>query len=56
VQRKVDDKSREITTIPKLLNALELAATVVTIDAMPRRTEPHSGILRQVGQEQEDAH
>ncbi len=33
-QRKVDDKSNEITAIPKLLEALELAGTVVTIDAM----------------------
>src|SRR5664279_4230492 len=33
-QRKVDDKSNEITAIPKLLNALELAGTVVTVDAM----------------------
>jgi hypothetical protein len=33
-QRKVDEKSNEITAIPKLLNALELAATVVTVDAM----------------------
>jgi predicted transposase YbfD/YdcC len=33
-QRKVDEKSNEITAIPKLLDALELAGTVVTIDAM----------------------
>src|ERR1035438_6898307 len=33
-QRKVDEKSNEITAIPKLLNALALAGTVVTIDAM----------------------
>jgi len=33
-QRKVDDKSNEITAIPRLLDALELAGTVVTIDAM----------------------
>lgn len=33
-QRKVDDKSNEITAIPKLLQALELAGAVVTIDAM----------------------
>jgi len=33
-QRKVDEKSNEITAIPKLLQALELAGTVVTIDAM----------------------
>ena len=33
-QRKVEEKSNEITAIPKLLEALELAGTVVTIDAM----------------------
>jgi predicted transposase YbfD/YdcC len=33
-QRKVDNKSNEITAIPKLLEALELSGTVVTIDAM----------------------
>jgi predicted transposase YbfD/YdcC len=33
-QRKVEDKSNEITAIPKLLDALELSGTVVTIDAM----------------------
>lgn len=33
-QRKVDEKSNEIKAIPKLLDALELTGTVVTIDAM----------------------
>jgi predicted transposase YbfD/YdcC len=33
-QRLVDEKSNEITAIPKLLDALELTGTVVTIDAM----------------------
>ena len=33
-QRKVEAKSNEITAIPKLLDALALAGTVVTIDAM----------------------
>jgi predicted transposase YbfD/YdcC len=33
-QRKVDEKSNEITAIPKLLEVLELSGTVVTIDAM----------------------
>ena len=33
-QRRVDDKSNEITAIPKLLQMLELSGTVVTIDAM----------------------
>jgi predicted transposase YbfD/YdcC len=33
-QVKVDDKSNEITAIPKLLNMLELSGCIVTIDAM----------------------
>jgi predicted transposase YbfD/YdcC len=33
-QRKVDEKSNEIKAIPKLIEALELAGTVVTVDAM----------------------
>ena len=33
-QRRVDEKSNEITAIPRLLDALELSGTVVTIDAM----------------------
>jgi predicted transposase YbfD/YdcC len=33
-QRKVADKSNEITAIPKLLQVLELSGTVVTIDAI----------------------
>ena len=33
-QRKVDEKSNEITAIPKLLAVLALEGTVVTIDAM----------------------
>jgi predicted transposase YbfD/YdcC len=33
-QRRVDEKSNEITAIPRLLDVLELSGTVVTIDAM----------------------
>jgi predicted transposase YbfD/YdcC len=33
-QRRVDEKSNEITAIPKLLDALTLSGTVVTLDAM----------------------
>ena len=33
-QRKVDNKSNEITAIPKLLEALSLKGCIVTIDAM----------------------
>ena len=44
-QRKVDEKSTEITAIPKLLEALELAGTVVTIDAMGCQREIASRII-----------
>jgi predicted transposase YbfD/YdcC len=44
-QRKVDEKSNEITAIPKLLNALELAGTVVTIDAMGCQRQIASRII-----------
>ena len=37
-QRKVDEKSNEITAIPELLDMLELAGCVVTIDAMGTQT------------------
>lgn len=33
-QQKVDDKSNEITAIPLLLDLLNLAGNIVTIDAM----------------------
>lgn len=33
-QRKVDDKSNEITAVPQLLRALELSGCIVTLDAM----------------------
>ncbi|HNX08383.1 MAG TPA: ISAs1 family transposase [Bacteroidales bacterium] len=38
-QVKVDDKSNEITAIPKLLEVLELTGCIVTIDAMGCQTE-----------------
>jgi predicted transposase YbfD/YdcC len=44
-QRKVDEKSNEITAIPKLLDALRLAGTVVTIDAMGCQREIASRII-----------
>ncbi len=44
-QRKVDEKSNEITAIPKLLNALELTGAVVTIDAMGCQREIASRII-----------
>lgn len=33
-QEKVDDKSNEITAIPKLLELLDLESKIITIDAM----------------------
>lgn len=33
-QQKVDDKSNEITAIPKLLDLLDIRGSIVTIDAM----------------------
>ncbi len=38
-QRKVKDKSNEITAIPELLRLLELAGCIVTIDAIGCQTE-----------------
>ena len=38
-QRKVDEKTNEITAIPKLLDALALAGTVVTINQSQARRE-----------------
>jgi len=49
-QRKVEEKSNEITAIPKLLAALELSGTVVTIDAMGCQRE----IARQIIAKQAD--
>jgi len=38
-QRKVDEKSNEITAIPELLNLLEITGCIVTIDAIGTQTE-----------------
>jgi predicted transposase YbfD/YdcC len=46
-QRKVDDKSNEITAIPKLLKALELSGAVVTIDAIGCQKSIASQIVAQ---------
>lgn len=48
-QRNVDDKSNEITAIPKLLELLELAGCIVTIDAMGCQTEIAAQIVDQEG-------
>lgn len=38
-QRKVDDKSNEITAIPKLLKMLDITGCIVTIDAIGTQTK-----------------
>jgi len=38
-QQKVDDKSNEITAIPKLLDLLDIRGSIVTIDAMGTQKE-----------------
>jgi predicted transposase YbfD/YdcC len=44
-QRKVDDKSNEITAIPALLKVLEIAGCIVTIDAMGCQREIATAIV-----------
>ncbi len=46
-QRKVDDKSNEITAIPELLRTLEIEGCIVTTDAMGCQTEIAQTILDQ---------
>ena len=46
-QRKVNDKSNEITAIPELLKVLDVAGCVVTIDAMGCQTEIARTIIDQ---------
>jgi predicted transposase YbfD/YdcC len=46
-QRKVDDKSNEITAIPELLKVLALQGCIVTIDAMGCQKEIATTILDQ---------
>jgi predicted transposase YbfD/YdcC len=46
-QRKVKDKSNEITAIPPLLRVLELAGCIVTIDAIGCQTEIADVIVQQ---------
>lgn len=48
-QVKVDDKSNEITAIPRLLEQLDLKGTVVTIDAMGCQTAIAEQIIGQKG-------
>lgn len=49
-QQKVDDKSNEITAIPKLLNQLDITGAVVTIDAAGCQTK----IARQIVEQSAD--
>jgi predicted transposase YbfD/YdcC len=49
-QVKVDEKSNEITAIPQLLEALEVAGCIVTIDAMGCQTEIAEKIIEQEAQ------
>lgn len=48
-QRKVSDKSNEITAIPELLNMLDIAGCIVTIDAMGCQKEIAQKILQKGG-------
>ena len=48
-QRKVNEKSNEITAIPELLKVLNLDGAVVTIDAMGCQTEIAAQIVAQQG-------
>ncbi|MCP4126719.1 MAG: ISAs1 family transposase, partial [Gammaproteobacteria bacterium] len=48
-QRQVDEKSNEITAIPKLLAILDLHGCIVTMDAMGCQTEIAAQIIGQGG-------
>lgn len=48
-QRKVDDKSNEITAIPKLLKLIEISGCIVTIDAIGTQTQIAKTILEHHG-------
>lgn len=48
-QRKVNEKSNEITAIPELLRVLDLAGAVVSIDAMGCQTAIAEQIVAQQG-------
>jgi predicted transposase YbfD/YdcC len=44
-QRKVDDRSNEITAVPQLLEQLEVAGCIVTTDAMNCQTETAKKVI-----------
>ena len=48
-QQKVDDKSNEITAIPKLLKLLNLKGNIVTLDAMGTQKEVATEIIKSEG-------
>lgn len=48
-QRKVDEKSNEITAIPELLKVLEIKGCIVTIDAMGTQTAIAEQIIQEEG-------
>jgi predicted transposase YbfD/YdcC len=48
-QRKVDEKSNEITAIPELLKMLEISGCIITIDAIGCQTEFARQIIGQDG-------
>lgn len=48
-QRKVDDKSNEITAIPKLLKLLEVKGCIVVVDAIGTQTKIAATIIEQGG-------
>jgi predicted transposase YbfD/YdcC len=48
-QVKVDDKSNEITAIPKLLSRLDIAGAVITVDAIGCQKKIAGQIKRQGG-------
>jgi predicted transposase YbfD/YdcC len=46
-QRKVDEKSNEITAIPELLKLLAISGCIVTIDAIGTQTNVSRYLLEQ---------
>jgi predicted transposase YbfD/YdcC len=48
-QRKVSEKSNEVTAIPELLKVLDLNGAVVSIDAMGCQTQIAAQIIAQQG-------
>ena len=53
-QRKVDEKSNEITAIPALLEVLDLAGCIVTIDAMAPSGHPQTEIAQAIVDKEAD--